>query len=466
MWDQRWVGRRLPWAAGIAGAAAIGIWWFGPGSDSLMRERVPGTDRADAGLPGAQAAQWESGELTRGAGQPADLPGAWPGFRGAHLDGISRDAEPLAKSWPSAGPRVLWNIEVGEGFAGPAIWQGRVYLMDYDAKAQADTVRCLSLADGQDIWRYAYPVRVKRDHGMSRTIPAVTDSFLVTLGPKCHVHCLDPKSGAVRWRMSLVDEFNAEVPPWYAGQCPLVDGGRVILATGGDALLVAVDGGTGQVIWRSPNPLNWQMTHSSVMPIEFQGKRQYVYCASGGVAGIDAADGAILWHTTEWKITIANVPTPVPVGEGKLFLCGGYNAGSLMLELEPREGRIVPRTLFRLKASVFGATQQTPILWENHLYGVRPDGQLICLDLEGKPVWQSGPTQRFGSGPYLMAQGRLLLLSDQGVLTMAEAGPGGYRPLAGAKVLEGPDAWGPMALAGRRLIVRDLYRMACLDVGE
>ena len=126
--------------------------------------------------------------------------------------------------------------------------------------------------------------------------PTVTDSFLVTLGPKCHVHCLDPKSGAVRWRMSLVDEFNAEVPPWYAGQCPLVDGGRVILATGGDALLVAVDGGTGQVIWRSPNPLNWQMTHSSVMPIEFQGKRQYVYCASGGVAGIDAADSAI-WHT-------------------------------------------------------------------------------------------------------------------------------------------------------------------------
>ena len=56
------------------------------------------------------------------------------------------------------------------------------------------------------------------------------------------------------------------------------------------------------------------------------------------------------------------------------------------------------------------------------------------------------------------------MLDDDGVLTMAKASPEGFFPLAKAKVLEGPEAWGPMALVSGRLIVRDLNRMTCLDV--
>jgi len=122
--------------------------------------------------------------LTKSDGVPANLPGAWPRFRGPNYDAISSEKGTLATAWPAEGPRVLWSVDVGEGYAGAAVLDGRAYLLDYDQGKQADVVRCLSLNDGKEIWRYSYPVKVKRDHGMSRTVPAVTDKYIVTLGPR------------------------------------------------------------------------------------------------------------------------------------------------------------------------------------------------------------------------------------------------------------------------------------------
>ena len=39
-----------------------------------------------------------------------------------------------------------------------------------------------------------------------------------------------------------------------------------------------------------------------------------------------------------------------------------------------------------------------------------------------------------------------------------------FRVLATARVLDGHDCWGPMALAGGRLLIRDLTRLSCLDL--
>ena len=149
-----------------------------------------------------------------------------------------------------------------------------------------------------------------------------------------------------------------------------------------------------------------------------------------------------------------------------MFLCGGYEAGSMMLRVQSAGSKATVTNLFRLKPKVYGSTQQTPILFQGHIIGVRPDpdAQLVCLGLDGKAVWESGPANRFGSGPYLMAQNLIYVMNDKGVLTLAEASLTGYKQLAQAKVLNGHDSWGPMALAGGRLLVRDMNQLACLDV--
>ena len=427
--------------------------------------RVPGTDQAPGGEQDTKANPVLAGRLARSDGQPANLPGTWPQFRGPNRDGISTETTSLARVWAPGQPRELWALDVGEGYAGAAILNGRVYLMDYDRDHKQDALRCLSLADGREIWRYAYPVPVKRNHGMSRTVPVVTDKLVVAMGPKCHVVCLNSTTGELVWGLDLVRQYGAIVPPWYAGQCPLIDNGVVVLAPGGDdALLLAVEAETGKVLWRTPNPQSWKMTHSSVMSMEFDGQRMYVYCANKGVVGVSAKDGSILWATPEWKISIATVPSPLPLDGGRIFLTGGYNAGSLMLQLTNDAGRYVPRTAFKLEPQVFGATQHTPVHHDNHLYGVRADGKFTCLSLEGKVVWTSGPGQQFGLGSFVLADGLMFGMNDTGLLRLFEATPQKYALLAQAQVLAGRESWAPLALAGGRLIARDLTRMVCLEV--
>ena len=454
----------LPVLAALVAAGALVFWWTRQDQEAVT-ERVPGTDQPPGAGAAAAVNPVLAGKLIQGAAQPGNLTGAWPQFRGPNRDGVSPETTPLARSWDAAGPRQLWAVDCGEGYAGAVARDGRVYLMVYDYDKKQNALRCLSLADGGEIWRFAYTMPVKRNHGMTRTVPALADKFVVAMDPKCNVLCLDAATGELRWTMNLVREEGATVPPWYAGQCPLIDGHAVILAPGGpNALLIAVDLENGKPLWRAPNPHEWKMTHSSVMPMEFQGRRFYVYCGSGGVAGVLAKDGALLWQTDAWKISIATVPSPVVLDDGRIFLSGGYNAGSLLLQLEDHAGNLIPRIVWRLAPRDFGATQHTPIFHNGLLYGTRPDGEFVCLGLDGKVVWSSPAGNSFGLGPFLLADGLFFVMNEDGKLSLVEDSPARFNLLSQAQVLQGRESWGPMALAGGRLLARDLTRLICLDV--
>jgi len=139
----------------------------------------------------------------------------------------------------------------------------------------------------------------------------------------------------------------------------------------------------------------------------------------------------------------------------------------MMLRLVEVDGKIDAQPDFEHPTEVFSSMQQTPIFYDGYIYGVRMDDkQLICLDMQGNVVWTSTSANKFGHGSYVIAGGLIYVLNDSGVLTLVEPTPTGYVPLAQAKVLEGPDSWGPMAIASGRLILRDLNRMICLDVTE
>ena len=456
----------LPTFTAAVGIALIGF-WLQTASPLDLQIRMPGRDRTKDAQT-ADAVRPQAGEPIRGDGVPSDIVGEWPRFRGANGDSISTDPTPLARSWPPEGPPVLWSIDVADGYAGAAISQGRVYLLDYDKQAQADMLRCLSLDDGREIWRNGYPVVIAFHHGMTRTVPTVHGDYVITLGPRCQLAGWDAESGHCHWLIDLVLDHGSRVPEWYTGQCPLIDQDRLIVATGGDALLLALDYKTGEVIWKSPNPRGWRMTHSSVVPMEFRGRRSYVYCASGGVVGVAADDGSLLWESTAWKEINATSPSPVILPDGKIFLSRGYGSGALILQLVESDGAIEAQNLREFKAKQFSSEQQTPILRDGNLYGIRKIGAktLVCLDLDGNQLWNSG-ADRFGLGPYLFADDLLLVMDDDGTLTLAEVTQQGYQRLAQYAVwADGHDAWGPMAMVAGRLIVRDMTRMVCLDLTQ
>lgn len=451
----------------LAGVALLSLLiWLWPKHLDLNR-RLPGQDRQEGAVAATIPEGVPEGTLTKGPGMATEnIDESWPWFRNTHHNGIYRNESiALSRDWPAAGPPALWEIEIGEGHAGATFHQGRIYLLDYDRENEADVLRCISPADGSDIWRYAYPIKVKRNHGMSRTVPAVTDKHVVSLGPKGHVICLDAVTGEYLWGINLVSEYGTRIPLWYAGQCPLIDGERVIIAPGGpEALLLAVEIATGEPVWQTPNPREWEMTHSSILPTTLAGTKTFVYCASGGVVGVAAEDGELLWETDQWKISIATVPTPVAIDEQRIFLSGGYNAGSMMLRINRENNTFSPEVAFQLPPKIFGAAQHTPIYHDGHIYGIRPDEQFVCLDLDGTIVWTSGSDCKFGIGPFLLANNIFYAMDDHGLLRMFSATPQAYRQLGEAKVLEGPDSWGPMAMANGLLVLRDLNIMKCLDM--
>jgi outer membrane protein assembly factor BamB len=459
----------VPSLLALIGVAAIAL-WVQSGPLVEVQARISGLDGAPPAEDRSTIERPVPGEPVAGPGAASAIQGAWPWFRGPQLDARAHSAGPLLRAWPAGGPRKLWEVRLGEGYASAAIAGGRVYVIDHDAAAKADVMRCLSLDDGREIWQNRYSVEVAPNHGITRTVPAVIGNFVVSIGPKHHVVCWDAATGKAHWLLDLAADFGSTVPEWYAGQCPLIDVelDQLILAPGGPALLMAVDYRTGEVKWKSPNPRNWKATHASVVIMQLGGRRMYAYSGSGGVAGVAAESGELLWDTTAWQVPTAACPSPVVIGDGRLFCSGGYGSGAMMLRVEPQGDAFTVKSLYKLLPRQFSSEQQTPILLDGYLYGIRQhDKRLVCLDLDGTEQWHSG-REKFGASPYMIADGLLFAMSDKGRLTLLEARPAGpYAPLAEAQVIDdGMDAWGPMAMAAGRLIVRDFTRMVCLLVGE
>lgn len=415
------------------------------------------------------------GEFTKFDGKPGKTAANWPHFRGADYNNIVDSKVPLATSWPESGPPKLWEIDLGEGYAGAAVWDGLFYISDYDDEKKGDVLRCFSFEDGKEVWSHFYKNPIKANHGYSRTVPAITQDYIVSMGPACHVVCLSRETGDFAWGIDLKADYGTTVPLWYTGQCPLIDGTTAILSPGGKALMMGVDLETGDVLWETPNPQGWKMSHSSIMPMTMMGKKMYVYMAIGGVIGVSAEDGdrgTLLWQTNKWTHSVTS-PSPVKVDDNRIFLTVGYGGGSMMLGLKKEGDKFVAEPIYELEKTVFACEQQTPIFSQEHLYAILPKdaaasrGQFVCMNPEGKVVWSSGKTNRFGLGPFLLANDVFYILDDHGELTMIKKSVTGYEQLGHAEVIEhGHDAWGPMVLVDGKLILRDSKRMICLDVSE
>ncbi len=396
--------------------------------------------------------------------------GQWLQFRGEDSDNVDDSGVPLISSWEAAEPRVLWEVELGEGHAAPVIADGRVYILDYHEIKKADALRCFSLETGEELWRRWYNVHIKRNHGISRTVPAISGDFVVTLGPMGHVMCVDRFTGDLVWTMDLVKKYGGEIPFWYTGQCPLIRNGIVVLAPGGEALLVGVECATGQVVWETPNPEGWKMSHSSVMPMEYRGVAMFVYAAIGGICGVRAdgpGAGDVVWKSNVFAPAVV-APSPVILDEGKVFITAGYGAGSILVQLTPEGDGFGVEVLQHYKPKDgIASEQQTPIHMNGYLYAILPKdagamrNQFVCSSVDDCQtfIWTSGKTERFGLGPYLFADGKFFILNDDGTLFIARAGAGGFELLDKRQIIQGQDAWGPLALADGLLLLRDSKKM-------
>ncbi|MGD8374976.1 MAG: PQQ-like beta-propeller repeat protein [Acidobacteriota bacterium] len=394
------------------------------------------------------------------------LAGDWPQFRGPKRDGIS-DETGLLRAFPEGGPEVLWSTPVGQGYAAAAIHDGKVYFNDYDESAFDFLVRCLDLNTGDELWRFREPRRIRPNHGITRTVPATDGALVFSLDPKAVLHALDAATGEERWRKDFVKDYGSQIPPWYNGQNPLLDGGHLIVApAGAKALMVALDPATGKEIWTTANPQGWLLSHASPMPATLGGVRQYLFSVLEGAIGVAADDGRMLWHHP-FKFNISVSPSPLAIDGERVYVTGAYDAGGTMFRVTRDGDAWSTETLFVHGPTEWNSEVQTPILADGHMFAVgkAKRGLFTCLDLDGKPVWTSEGKASFDLGSFLLADGMFFVLEGStGTLRLLEANAKGYSELARAQVLEGHDVWGPMALSDGKLILRDMTKMVCIKV--
>jgi outer membrane protein assembly factor BamB len=230
--------------------------------------------------------------------------------------------------------------------------------------------------------------------------------------------------------------------------------------------MIALDVKTGKVLWETPGIPDLKLSHSSIMPIAFGSEKIYLYAALGGLVGVDS-NGTLRFLNREWKASVL-APSPLFDGNDSVYMTAGYGAGAVWYNLTA--GPDLTLASSYLPAAGLSSEQQTPIFHNGFYYGIMPkDGdvyrnQLVCADRGGKIRWASGLDHQYGLGPYLAVGNRLVIMGEEGTLSLVELDPNVYKPLSRIKLFDGIDAWGPIAAANGKILVRTSTSLYCISV--
>ncbi len=414
----------------------------------------------------------------------------WPQYLGPNRNATS-DEKGLLRSWPAEGPKVLWTFALGPGYGGGAISKGKVYLLDRIAGKQ-DVLRCIDLNNGKELWSFAYNAKGRLPNQGSRSTPAIDGDYIYTCGSFGDVYCFDARTHKPIWKKNVwKDHGGGRVPNWGICQNPLIYGDMLILASQTKkAGIVAYDKTNGQIRWVS-QALPGLVSYVTPVVVNIDAQDQLVMITatsrreSGGrsapaggwgdepddgvdgvVLGIDIKNGKTLWTYKGWqsRIPINNV---TDIGNGRLFVSGGYMAGSAMIKIQRNNNRYSVEELYTTHD--FGTHVHPAVLYKGHLYGhcttnSRRDG-MACMSIDGKLKWKTGRSPVFDKGGFILADDLILSVDGtDGILYIIEPNPEGFKKLASVDLLDTKECWGPLALTDGKLLIRDQKQMKCVAV--
>jgi len=437
------------------------VFWhvYTPSKDIVIQN--PGADNRPEGMERTIDDVVIGEFFMRFAESTSTLTGQWTTFRGSDFSNVAQTNSrfDFSQDFP-----VVWRISTGEGYAAPVIFNGMVYLLDYDERLTSDMLRVFDLETGEELWRRWYRMPLRRNHGFSRTVPAVNERFIVTIGPMGHVMVCDRITGELIWTLDMQREFGTEIPHWYTGQCPRIVNNQVILAPAGtEALMVGVDIETGEIAWKTPNTLGHRMSHSSILPMVLRGHKTFVYMALGGIFGVSGEGpniGTLLWNVP-WPPSVI-APSPVQLAHDRFLVTAGYGAGGGIIQVNYANGRWTANMIDRWRPNEgLASEQQTPILLDNMIITVPPNdaGGIRRKVVAYAPnnlrsvMWESEIDERFGLGPYIVIGNYLFAFRDDGQLFTYRIGQRGLTLMRRQRIMYGRDAWGPMAYADGFLLL-------------
>jgi outer membrane protein assembly factor BamB len=475
-------------ALGVTVAAAAGLRWIGgynlrldgSGVPRVVREASPeavaATVESHRAAHGGRAPASEASALTpieataapRGDAAPlarhsraasageASIP-YWTGFRGPLRDGVYRQ-QPVLTAWPAAGLTPLWKQPIGGGYASFAIAGRRAFTIE-QRRAQ-EVVTAYDVESGRELWAHGWDAEFTEWMGGDgpRATPTWADGRVYALGATGELRVLEESTGALAWRVNILDDNAAQNLQWGMAASPLIVDDLVVVLPGGPAgrSVVAYDRRTGARRWAT---LNDKQAYSAPMLATICGQRQMLIITARRLVSLTPETGELLWEYPWPTANDINASQPVMLPPGnRVLLSSGYGHGAAVIEVTNENGRYGTRLVWehtRLKNRF-----SSSVVHEGFIYGL-DETILTCVDAQtGEVAWKGG---RYGHGQFVLASGHLVLLTEEGDLVLVRATPAGHQEVARFPVLEGK-TWNHPAIDNGRLLVRNLAQMAAFDV--
>jgi outer membrane protein assembly factor BamB len=397
----------------------------------------------------------------------------WLQWGGPNRNFVS-DAQGLASTWPSGGPKRLWSRALGEGHSSILVEGNRLYTMyrpsggapSYVRRSQEEVVAALDAATGKTIWEYRYPaptdgVDFSQGAGPHST-PLIVGNRLFATSTRRELFALDKTTGRLVWSHDFIKEYGAPAPDRGYTCSPLGYNGTVIVTVGGtNQAVAAFNQLSGALVWKSGST---DVSPASPVLIDVDGQQQLIIFAGDRVVGMNPSNGQMLWghpHRTDYGL---NISTPVwSSTDHLLFISSAYGTGSRALELRQSAGKTtVSEKWFSGRMRVHIGTV---IRVGDYVYGSSGDfgpAFITAVDVKtGKVIWQD---RSFSRAQLIYADGKMIILDEDGNLGLATMSPEGMKVLARASVLQNV-SWTPPTVAGRTLYVRDRRTIAAFDLG-
>ena len=394
---------------------------------------------------------------------------SWTQWGGAHRDFMS-DSKGLASTWPASGPKKLWSRSLGEGHSSVLVENGRLYTMyrqitRQPAVSHEEIVAALDAASGKTIWEFKYPAPpngIQFDQGFGpHSTPLIVGNRLFAVSSRSELFALDKTTGKRIWSHDFVKEFNAPLTGRGYSGSPLLYNGTIIVTMGGpNQAVAAFDQASGKLLWK-----NGYFVWAPASPILIDVDKQPQLVVFGGdvVTGMDPANGRELWrhpHKTDWGL---NISTPVWVADQHLLIVSSaYGVGTRALELRQSAGKTT--VIEKWHSQRMRIHIGTIIRLGEHAYASSGDfgpAFISAFNLKsGAIAWQD---RSFARAQLLYADGKVIVLDEDGVLGLATVSPQGLKVLAKASVLQHV-AWTPPTLVGTTLYVRDRQSISAFDL--